>query len=117
MPQGFRPCIVQSLPHPSSLSIFMRLCRDYWGKVPDDFWGRVHFYNTAFSRDIRNASHPLNIMRSLYKPGDLVVLKLDIDNAPLELNVLEAIENDSFLLHMIFEMFFEMHYDHAGALV
>ena len=74
----------------------------------------MHFYNTAFSADIRNASHPLNIMRSIYKPGDMFIVKLDIDNAPLELSVIEAIESDSSLLHMIAEMYFEMHYDHAG---
>ena len=82
--------------------------------MPDVFKGRVHFYNTAFVADISNASHPLNIMRSLYKPGDMFVVKLDIDNAPLELSVIEAIEKDSSLIHMIAEMFFEMHYDHAG---
>ena len=88
--------------------------REYWAKVPDDYLGRVHFYNTAFSSDISNASHPLNIMRSRYRPGDMFILKLDIDNAPLELSVIEAIEKDPSLGAMIAEMFFEMHYDHAG---
>ena len=83
--------------------------------MPEKYKGRMHFYNTAFSADIgEDASHPLNIMRSLFKPGDMFVVKLDIDNVPLELNFLAAIEADPSLLQMIAEMFFEGHYDHAG---
>ena len=83
--------------------------------MPDSYMGRMHWYNTAFESDIRNASHPLNIMRSLYKPGDMFIVKLDVDNAALELSVISAIENDPMLLYMISEMYFEMHYDHSGA--
>ena len=83
--------------------------------MPDKYKGRLHFYNTAFSADIlEDASHPLNMMRSLYNPGDMFVVKLDIDNVPLEFSVLEAIEADPSILQMIAEMFFEGHYDHAG---
>ena len=90
------------------------LCREYWATVPDDYKGRLHFFNTAFDGNLSSASNPLNIIRGLYRPGDMVVMKLDIDNAPLELSVIEAIENDPHGVHMIYELFFEMHYDHKG---
>lgn len=90
-------------------------CRDYWAKVPDQYKGRVHFYNTAYVANKTSASHPLNIMRGIYKSGDMIVVKLDIDNAPLEISIIEDIENDSALVDMIAEMYFEMHYDHVGA--
>jgi hypothetical protein len=92
-----------------------RVCRDYWARVPDEYKGRVHFYNTAFVANVSSPSHPLNIMRGVYKPGDMVVVKLDIDNAPLEISLIEEIENDATLVDMIAELFFEMHYDHPGA--
>ena len=91
------------------------MCRDYWARVPDEYKGRVHFYNTAFVANVSSPSHPLNIMRGVYKPGDMVVVKLDIDNAPLEILLIEEIENDATLVDMIAELFFEMHYDHPGA--
>lgn len=90
-------------------------CRDYWAKVPDQYKGRVHFYNTAYVANKTSASHPLNIMRGIYKSGDMIVVKLDIDNAPLEISIIEDIENDPALVDMIAEMYFEMHYDHVGA--
>ena len=90
-------------------------CRDYWAKVPDHYKGRMHFYNTAYVANKTSASHPLNIMRGIYKSGDMIVVKLDIDNAPLEISIIEDIENDPALVDMNAEMYFEMHYDHVGA--
>ena len=76
---------------------------------------RLHFYNTPITDDFTEASHPLNIIRSICEPGDFIVVKLDIDNAPLETAIMAEIGADPELHHCINEMFYEQHYDHAGA--
>ena len=75
---------------------------------------RLHFYNTPITDDFKQASHPLNILRSICKPGDFIVIKLDIDNGPLETAIMEEIGADRELRSCISEIFYEQHYDHAG---
>ena len=75
---------------------------------------RVHFYNVPITKDFSEASHPLNIIRSIYQPGDFVAVKLDIDNGPLELAIMKEIKSDPALISSIAEMMFEQHYDHEG---
>lgn len=76
---------------------------------------RLHFYNTPITNDFMEAAHPLNIIRSICEPGDFIVIKLDIDNGPLETAIMAEIAADPGLRHCIAEMFYEQHYDHAGA--
>ena len=75
----------------------------------------MHFYNTPITDDFKKASHPLKIIRSTCEPGDLIVVKLDIDNGPLESAIMAEIGADPELRHCISEMFYEQHYNHAGA--
>ena len=65
--------------------------------------------------NLTQASHPLNIIRSTYQEGDLVVLKLDIDSPPLEAAITKRIEGNSALQHMA-ELLYEEHYTHRGGL-
>ena len=75
---------------------------------------RLHFYNTPITDDFRAASHPLNMIRGICEPGDFIVVKLDIDNGPLESAIMAEIAADPRLRHCISEMYYEQHYDHAG---
>lgn len=45
----------------------------YWQAVPSDVQGRLHFYNQGISADVHSSSHPLQILESIYMPGDYVV--------------------------------------------
>ena len=45
----------------------------YWQSVPSDVQGRLHFYNQGISADVNSSSHPLQILESIYMPGDYVV--------------------------------------------
>ena len=47
------------------------MCRDYWASVPAVYRPRMHFYNTPITPDFADASHPLNIIRAMYRPGTL----------------------------------------------
>lgn len=75
---------------------------------------RLHFYNTPITDNFNHAAHPLNILRSIFQQGDFVVVKLDIDNGPLESAFIKEIESDSELRGSIAEMLYEQHYDHPG---
>lgn len=75
---------------------------------------RIHFYNTPITKNFSDASHPLNIIRSIFQPGDFIAIKLDIDDGPLETAIMKEIESDPLLMSAIAEMMFEQHYDHEG---
>ena len=75
---------------------------------------RLHFYNTPIKENFTHAAHPLNIIRNICQPGDFIAVKLDIDNGPMEMAIMEAISGDTDLRRCISEMFFEQHYSHPG---
>jgi len=46
---------------------------DYWKSVPAEIQARLHFYNYPISSDTQLPSHPLEILKSIYIPGDYIV--------------------------------------------
>ena len=52
----------------------------YWLEVPPWLKKKLRFFNFAVETDPASPKNPLNIIRRIYRPGDFVVLKLDIDN-------------------------------------
>lgn len=72
----------------------------------------MHFYNIPVTDNFTAPIHPLNIIRSHYKPGDFIVLKLDIDKSDLESAIMKEIESDPALQEMIAEISYEQHYNH-----
>lgn len=78
-------------------------------KIPAAYLGSLHFYYIPASAtpDERN---PLAIVKQKFRPGDFVVLKLDIDNSPLELSLVKQIQSNPYSKDMISEMMFEMQY-------
>ena len=52
----------------------------YWLEVPPRLEKKLRFYNIGVETDPASPKNPLNIIRRLYRPGDFVVLKLDVDN-------------------------------------
>lgn len=79
----------------------------YWRSVPEEYVARLHFYNT-FASDQLVPSAPLEIIRSHFKQGDFIVVKLDIDNEILENSIMKQMLS---MKHMIGELFFEKHFD------
>ena len=45
----------------------------YWAQVPDAVKLTLHYYNVPFS--VEPESNPLRMIRTLYQPGDFVVVK------------------------------------------
>lgn len=50
-------------------------------------------------------------MSTVVKPGDFVVLKLDIDNELLEEMVMDWMRDNPRLRRLVSEMYFELHHD------
>ena len=76
---GMMPCCVASgwevTPVPAS---------DYWKEVPLQLAQKVHRYNVPADADPKSPFNVINIITSMCKPGDFVVVKLDIDNQKVE---------------------------------
>ncbi len=79
----------------------------YWKQIPDDVIGLLTFINTG----VENAGkfNPWNILKSIAKVEDYVIIKLDIDTFALENELANQVLNDSSIHSLIDEMFFEMH--------
>lgn len=58
--------------------------------MPAVYRPRMHFYNTPITPDFADASHPLNIIRAKYRPGELQPLTKPI-------LAMKTLKNPSFL--------------------
>lgn len=45
---------------------------------------KMHYYNVPCDIEPDSPFNPLNIIKSIYRPGDFVAIKLDIDNEKIE---------------------------------
>lgn len=82
----------------------------YWETVDVDVYGKLTLYNIPVSADMSDKGHPFNLLRQVYRPGDFVVVKLDIDHMTLESELLNYIGNNKYLRRMISEFYFEFHF-------
>jgi len=81
--------------------------KSYWDQIPDDVIGKLTFINTGV--EVNGKLNPWNILKTIAKPEDYVIIKLDIDTPPLEMALCNQILNDTSISSLIDEMFFEMH--------
>lgn len=81
--------------------------KSYWNQIPDDVMGKLTFINTGV--ETSGKLNPWNILKTIAKPEDYVIIKLDIDTSPLEMALCNQIVNDRSISSLIDEMFFEMH--------
>jgi hypothetical protein len=79
----------------------------YWRQIPDDIIGKLTFINTGV--EATGKFNPWNILKSIAKVEDYVIIKLDIDTPKLENELINQIANDTSISSLIDEMFFEMH--------
>ena len=79
----------------------------YWKQIPDDIVGSLIFINRGV--DTAGKFNPWNILKSIAKVNDYVIIKLDIDTYQLENQLANQVLNDPSISSLIDEMFFEMH--------
>ena len=78
----------------------------WWAGVPVDVMARLHFYNTPVV-PTQFAQH----LKLSARADDFVAIKLDIDNTPMEMEIIDVIRNMSDLVD---EFYFEYHYYYDG---
>ena len=61
--------------------------------VPKELYHSYQYYNIPVSSDLQDPSNPLNILTKIAAVGDFVVLKLDIDNGKIEMELINQILN------------------------
>jgi hypothetical protein len=83
---------------------------EYWNSVPDDVKPHLHFYNAPVTPQAGSSMNPVDWIKKMYRPGDYVVFKLDIDNDEVEGALVEQVLDLEGAGDMIAEMFFEKHY-------
>ena len=79
----------------------------YWSQIPDDMIGSLSFINVGVEKTGKLS--PWNILTSIAKEGDYVVVKLDIDQPALENEFVRQVLQNKSISSLIDEMFFEMH--------
>jgi len=79
---------------------------EVWRQVPVSVKPFYHWYNIPANADPASADNPLNYLRLLARPEDFVVLKLDIDNSPLEKRFIEQLLAEPKLLALVDDFFF-----------
>mmetsp|Transcript_1406 Transcript_1406/g.4195 ORF Transcript_1406/g.4195 Transcript_1406/m.4195 type:complete len:381 (-) Transcript_1406:736-1878(-) len=80
----------------------------YWQAFPANMSEKMHFWNIGVSYDRAAPDNPLNIVRRIYRPGDYIAFKLDIDNSGIEQALMDQLSTD--IIPMISEFFFELHF-------
>ena len=68
----------------------------------------LHFNNVGITAGINDQHNPLAVIRSLCKPKDIVIFKLDIDN-DMEMEVVKQLLSDENLMNLVDEFYFEHH--------
>jgi hypothetical protein len=86
--------------------------KEYWDLVPKEIQPKLHFYNTGVNTDIFDQNSPVHILEKVYKQGDYLVFKLDIDNSDLELPMIAHFQAHAQKYNSLFsDILFEMHYN------
>jgi hypothetical protein len=79
----------------------------YWDQIPDELMGKLTFINTGVQTE--GKFNPWNVLKTIAKVDDYVIIKLDIDTPAIENALIQQILNDASISSLIDEMFFEMH--------
>ncbi|KAL1530358.1 hypothetical protein AB1Y20_001266 [Prymnesium parvum] len=70
---------------------------------------KLSYFNVPINASPSALHNPLRVLRVLVKPEDYVVIKIDIDHPKIELPLMAQIVQDSHLVSLIDELFFEHH--------
>jgi hypothetical protein len=80
-----------------------------WGSLPDDVFPIYTFINVGVDEKI-GKYNPWTTLEAIAKPTDYVIVKLDIDNTPLESALMKQLLNETNQArYLIDEFFYEKH--------
>lgn len=78
-------------------------------KLPKSVHDALSYYNVPVDPTPGARENPLRTLRAVATPADFVVLKIDIDNVPIEWSLIQQILADADLAARIDELYFEHH--------
>ena len=81
----------------------------WWQDVPVDIRAKLSFFNVGVPKE-PHANGAVALIKAAARPADFVVLKMDLDNSPLELSIVDALLSDPSLAELVDEFFFEYHF-------
>lgn len=76
---------------------------------PKDVVGKVSYFNVQAPIDAEDRMSPIRLIKALVKPHDFLVFKIDIDNDPVELAIVNSFMDDANITDLIDEFYFEHH--------
>lgn len=83
---------------------------EFWRNVPKTMHSKFHLINTKVDHDITSSSHPYQIIKRIYRKGDYIALKLDIDSPGYEQILADQLLHDDALADMVADFFYEKHF-------
>jgi hypothetical protein len=69
----------------------------------------MSYFNIPASPERNNSQNPMNILKAIANKNDFVVFKIDIDNDPVEWELIKYILDDKNVSSLIDELYFEHH--------
>jgi hypothetical protein len=82
-----------------------------WNQLPDDLVSAFTLINIPLEVDPQSKFDVSTIIKSMVKPNDFFVIKVDIDSAPIEEPFVYSLLKDDSVANYIDEMMFEHHVD------
>mmetsp|Transcript_19097 Transcript_19097/g.44586 ORF Transcript_19097/g.44586 Transcript_19097/m.44586 type:complete len:152 (+) Transcript_19097:1787-2242(+) len=86
-----------------------------WSTFPPEVIPRIHYYNVPAQTDPSSPMNPWYTLKATARPGDFVVVKLDVDHQPTELALVRQLLADPELAGPIDDFSWEHHV--AGSIV
>lgn len=83
--------------------------KEIFNSLPDYPYNVMSYYNIPADPDVKSSQNPLNVLKSIAKQTDLVIMKIDIDAEKVEADFMNDILNDESISSLIDELYFEHH--------
>jgi len=80
-----------------------------YSAMPNDIVDRISYYNLPVDAAVGAKHNPWRTLRAVARTVDFVVVKIDIDNSPIEEALIAELLDDGELATLIDELYFEHH--------
>ena len=88
---------------------------EVWAKIPKHLKPVYHWYNIPVNPEEDHPDNPLNYIKRTAKVEDFVLLKIDIDNGPIETALVSQLIASNELMSLVDEFYYE-HHVNVGAM-
>ncbi len=85
--------------------------KEVFAQIPGSVRASYHWFNIPADPSPGSADNPFTILLQTALPEDMVVIKIDIDNSPIELKFIDLILKNQNISSRIDELFFEHHFN------